>query len=220
MCRKLCSIFWKYFHWHPISKTPKYFEKTENFRIFRKFPLTPHLQTFIAILCIKKFLIFYSTYYTKSHSNPAIARKVMAPQKFYNFFQKGTHVEKIEGTQFSNINTKNTFYGTITLAESESDVRKILKKFWKKLWAKNFLWLKLWRPITPQDSSEPPTCYMFFWPPKDALHHRLFKSGFALKFRKSTHLSPTSGNITHYKLIWDSSVQQLFCRVNNTLQTS
>ena len=53
----------------------------------------------------------------------------------------GTHVEKIEGTKFSNINTKNMFYGTITLAESESGVRKILKNFWKKLWAKNFLWL-------------------------------------------------------------------------------
>ena len=57
----------------------------------------------------------------------------MAPQNFYNFFQKGTHVEKIEGTKFSNINTKNTFYGTITLAESESGVRKILKNFLKKL---------------------------------------------------------------------------------------
>ena len=51
----------------------------------------------------------------------------MAPQKFYNFFQKGTHVEKIEGTKFPNINTKNMFYGTITLAESESGVRKIWK---------------------------------------------------------------------------------------------
>ena len=53
----------------------------------------------------------------------------MAPQKFYNFFQKGTNVEKIEFTKFSNINTKNTFYGTMTLAESESGVRKILKNF-------------------------------------------------------------------------------------------
>ena len=89
------------------------------------------------------------------YSNPAIARKVMAPQKFYNFFQQGTQLEKIEGTKFSNINTKNTFYGTITLAESESDVRKILKKFWKKLWAKNFSGLKLFWPITSQDLSGP-----------------------------------------------------------------
>ena len=53
----------------------------------------------------------------------------MAHQKFPNFIQQGTPLEKIEGTKFSNINTKNTFYGTMTLAESESGVRKILKNF-------------------------------------------------------------------------------------------
>ena len=36
-------------------------------------------------------------------------------------------MEKIEGTKFSNINTKNMFYGTLTLSESESVVRKIQK---------------------------------------------------------------------------------------------
>ena len=50
----------------------------------------------------------------------------MTPQKFPNFIQQGNisiyyityyqPLEKIEGTQFSNINIKNTFYGTIALA--------------------------------------------------------------------------------------------------------
>ena len=63
----------------------------------------------------------------------------MTPQKFPNFIQQGNisiyyityyqPLEKIEGTKFSNINTKNMFYDTLTLTKSESVVRKILKNF-------------------------------------------------------------------------------------------
>ena len=51
------------------------------------------------------------------------------PKNSQIFDNRGTPLEKIEGTKFSNINTKNMFYVTLTLAESESGIRKILKNF-------------------------------------------------------------------------------------------
>ena len=74
-----------------ISKKPKIFEFFENS------PLHPQFQKFIAILNIKKLLIFYSIFQNLLHLNPAIARKVMAHQKFQNFFQKGYPFGKNRG---------------------------------------------------------------------------------------------------------------------------
>ena len=87
-------------------------------------------------------------------------------------------MEEIKGTTFFKSITKNMFSDVLAPAESESGVRKILKNFWKKLWAKNVSGLKLCRPITPQDSSGPPTLYIFFWHLKHALQDRLSKSSF------------------------------------------
>ena len=110
----------------------------------------------------------------------------MAHQKFLNFIQQGYPFGKNRCTKFFKTITKNMFNGTLILAESESGVRKIFKNFWKKLWAKNFFRPKLYRSITSQDSSGPPTCYIFFWHLGDALQDRTFKSGFERKFKKST----------------------------------
>ena len=138
----------------------------------------------------------------------------MAPQKFYNFFQKGTHVEKIEGTTFSNINTKNMFYGILTHAESESGVRKILKKSLKKVMGQKLFGTQTLPAHTSQDSSGSPTCYIFFCHSGDALQDRLFKSGFALDLKNSTIwvLLPDLYSST---LVPNSSVQLFF--ISNTL---
>ena len=79
------------------------------------------------------------------HSNPTIAHKVMAPKILGICPNRGTPLENIEGAKFSYFNMKNMFSGVICPAESESGLRKILKNFRKKLWAKKF-WTKNFKP--------------------------------------------------------------------------
>ena len=133
MCRITYSIFIKYFPWHPLSKTPKYFEKTENFRIFRKFPLTPPPSKFHRILCIKKFLIFYSIFWNLLHSNPSLARKVMAHQKFPNFIQQGYPFGKNWRKKFSKQTIKKHVFWYKNTRWVRIRCQKNSKKFLKKV---------------------------------------------------------------------------------------
>ena len=55
--------------------------------------------------------------------------KLWPPKNSRILFNRGTPLEKIEGTKFFKTITKNMFYGILTLAESESGIRKILKNF-------------------------------------------------------------------------------------------
>ena len=72
------------------------------------------LDSFKVILCVENYFLFYKTFRLKN----TIAGKVIAPKNFRILFKRGTYpLKKIEGTKFSNINTKNTFYGTLTLTE-------------------------------------------------------------------------------------------------------
>ena len=79
------------------------------------------------------------------------------------------------------------------------------------MWAKNFSGLKTFWPITLQDSSGPPTCRRLFRDSKDALQHRLLKSGFA----KCRLVPPNLPDLYHPNIQPQTLVSSNFYLPNN-----